>query len=54
MTDALLELEENRLFGLTVAWPGQFISTLFLRTEGKQAHWVNGSLAWTVYLYFVS
>ena len=37
LTDALLELEENRLIGLTVAWPGQFISTVFLRyqTVGK-------------------
>ena len=37
MTDALLELEENRLIGKTVASPGQFISTVFLRyqTVGK-------------------
>ena len=37
MTDALLELEENRLIGKTVASPGQFISTVFLRyqTSGK-------------------
>ena len=37
MTDALLELEENRLIGKTVASPGQFISTVFPRyqTLGK-------------------